>query len=158
MPRNAGKPLVTTDQEKCKACYTCVRECPAKAIKIHLGKADVLPERCVGCGNCVKVCNMRAKTVRSSMGLFAEAMSSGAEVSAIVAPSFPAEFVEYDYKVFLGMIKALGFTYVNEVAFGADLVAERYRKLIESDRDGHWIGTNCPALINYVEMYHPDLV
>ena len=158
MPRNAGKPLVTTDQEKCKACYTCVRECPAKAIKIHLGKADVLPERCVGCGNCVKVCNMRAKTVRSSMGLFAEAMSSGAEVSAIVAPSFPAEFVEYDYKVFLGMIKALGFTYVNEVAFGADLVAERYRKLIESDREGHWIGTNCPALINYVEMYHPDLV
>lgn len=158
MSRNAGKPLVTTDQDRCKACYTCVRECPAKAIKIHLGKAEVLPERCVGCGNCVKICNMKAKMVRSSAELFDAALSSGSESAAIIAPSFPAEFTEMDYRVFIGMVKALGFTYVNEVAFGADLVAERYKKLLETNPDGRYIGTNCPALINYVEMYHPDLV
>lgn len=158
MSKNTGKPLVTTDQDRCRACYTCVRECPAKAIKIHLGKAEVLPERCVGCGNCVKVCNMKAKIVRSSVELVEEILASGTEICALIAPSFPAEFTEYDYRVFLGMVKALGFAFVNEVAFGADLVADRYRKLLESNPDGHYIGTNCPALINYVEMYHPDLV
>jgi len=45
-----------------------------------------------------------------------------------VAPSFPAEFCEIkDYKTVVGMIRALGFKYVAEVSFGADLVAEKFR-------------------------------
>jgi len=28
----------------------CVRECPAKAIRITQGQAEVMEERCVGCG------------------------------------------------------------------------------------------------------------
>ncbi|HPH39454.1 MAG TPA: [Fe-Fe] hydrogenase large subunit C-terminal domain-containing protein [Candidatus Fermentibacter daniensis] len=157
MSGNVGKPLVTTNQDRCKACCTCVRECPAKAIRIHRGKAEVLPERCVGCGNCVKTCNMKALLVRSSAELFDAVLSSGVESSAVIDPAFPAEFTGMDYRVFVGMVKSLGFTYVNEGAFGADLVAERYRKLLEANPDGRYIGTNCPALINYVEMYHPDL-
>ena len=50
------KQLVTTIKEKCRVCYTCVRECPAKAIKIVNGQAEIIQERCIGCGNCVKVC------------------------------------------------------------------------------------------------------
>jgi len=157
MSGNVGKPLVTTNQDRCKACCTCVRECPAKAIRIHRGKAEVLPERCVGCGNCVKTCNMKALLVRSSAELFDAVLSSGVESSAVIDPAFPAEFTGMDYRVFVGMVKSLGFTYVNEGAFGADLVAERYRKLLEANPDGRYIGTNCPALINYAEMYHPDL-
>ena len=127
MSGNVGKPLVTTNQDRCKACCTCVRECPAKAIRIHRGKAEVLPERCVGCGNCVKTCNMKALLVRSSAELFDAVLSSGVESSAVIDPAFPAEFTGMDYRVFVGMVKSLGFTYVNEGAFGADLVAERYR-------------------------------
>ena len=39
--------LVFTVQNRCKVCYTCVRECPAKAIRIFNGQADILPDRCI---------------------------------------------------------------------------------------------------------------
>jgi hypothetical protein len=54
-------------------------------------------------------------------------LQSGEQVAALVAPSFPAEFTEIaDYRQFVGMLRALGFSHVFEVAFGADLVANRY--------------------------------
>ena len=59
------KHLVTTIKERCRVCYTCVRECPAKAIRIINGQAEVMPERCIGCGNCVKVCSQNAKVFRN---------------------------------------------------------------------------------------------
>ena len=57
--------LVRTIPERCRICYTCVRECPAKAIRVVHGQAEVIRERCIGCGNCVKVCSQRAKEIYS---------------------------------------------------------------------------------------------
>ncbi|MFP4663916.1 MAG: 4Fe-4S binding protein, partial [Bacteroidales bacterium] len=48
------KPLVYTIKDRCKMCYTCVRECPAKAIRIINGQAEVIQDRCIGCGNCIR--------------------------------------------------------------------------------------------------------
>ena len=59
--------LIFTNPEKCRTCYTCVRECPAKAIRIANGQAEVFHERCIGCGNCVKVCSQGAKEVVSPL-------------------------------------------------------------------------------------------
>ncbi|MCF8375686.1 MAG: 4Fe-4S binding protein, partial [Bacteroidales bacterium] len=36
--------LVFTEKDKCRVCYTCVRECPVKAIKISDGQAEVMHE------------------------------------------------------------------------------------------------------------------
>ena len=53
--------VVSTIPEKCRRCYTCIRECPAKAIKVgKSGEAMVIAERCIACGNCVKVCAQNA--------------------------------------------------------------------------------------------------
>jgi len=155
-------PLVSTIRERCRSCYTCVRECPAKAIRISGGLAEVLPLRCIGCGNCVKVCSQNAKQVRPSgpdvERLLRAAARGSTKIAAIVAPSFPAEFHEVDHKRLVGMIRALGFDLVVEVAFGADLVAREYRHLL-ADRDGpSWIATTCPAAVSYVERYMPELV
>ncbi|MBK7214790.1 MAG: 4Fe-4S binding protein [Bacteroidales bacterium] len=56
--------LVFTIKEKCRVCYTCVRECPAKAIRIAGGQAEIISERCIACGNCIKVCSQGAKVFR----------------------------------------------------------------------------------------------
>ena len=58
--------IVSTIPEKCRRCYTCVRECPAKAIKVEAGQAMVIEERCIACGNCVKVCAQNAKRIEDS--------------------------------------------------------------------------------------------
>ncbi len=39
--------LVHTVKDLCRVCYTCVRECPVKAIRIVDGQAEVVPERCI---------------------------------------------------------------------------------------------------------------
>ncbi|MFW6161948.1 MAG: [Fe-Fe] hydrogenase large subunit C-terminal domain-containing protein, partial [Planctomycetota bacterium] len=71
---------------------------------------------------------------------------------------FPASFTDMTAGQFLGAVRALGFAYVNEVAFGADLVAERYRTLMAEPGERHYISTPCPAIISFVEKYHPGLI
>jgi iron only hydrogenase large subunit-like protein len=57
-------------------------------------------------------------------------LQSNVKVAALIAPSFPAEFSDIDdYRTFVGMIRELGFSYVFEVAFGADLVALTIQKV-----------------------------
>jgi signal transduction histidine kinase/Fe-S-cluster-containing hydrogenase component 2 len=158
MNREDAVPLVTTIREKCRVCYTCVRECPAKAIRIEGGQAEVISGRCIGCGNCVRVCSQHAKKVAGSIEDVNALLDSGKRVSACLAPSFPAEFTDIDYRNLVGMIRSLGFHLVNEVAFGADLVAARYRKLLEEDRKNRFIATSCPGIVEYVCRYHPDLI
>jgi two-component system NtrC family sensor kinase len=151
-------PLVTTIRERCRVCYTCVRECPAKAIRISTGQAEVIPERCIGCGNCVRVCSQHAKQVLGGKDQTVELLAGADPVAALLAPSFPAEFTDCDERQLVGMLRAMGFTYVCEVSFGADLVAEAYRKLLAETDGKRFIATTCPAVIGYVEKYHPGLV
>ena len=151
-------PLVWTKKEQCRMCYSCVRECPAKAIRVSQGQAEVIQERCIGCGNCVRVCTQQAKETRSSIKNVESMLVSGAKAAACLAPSFPAEFSEMDYRSLVAMLRNLGFRYVVEVAFGADLVSRQYRELINEGPEGSYIATTCPAIVNYVEKYHPDLV
>ena len=151
--------LVTTIKERCRVCYTCVRECPAKAIRIAVGQAEVLSDRCIGCGNCVRVCSQRAKQALDAKGAVQALLAGDGPVAALLAPSFPAEFAEIHWRRMVGMLRGLGFKHVNEVAFGADLVADRYQRLLEESGDGErFIATTCPAMVAYVERYEPDLV
>lgn len=149
---------ITTVKERCRVCYTCVRECPAKAIRIADGQAEIIGERCINCGNCVKVCSQGAKVPLDSIDDVRQIIASGVPVAACVAPSFPAEFYRIPPDTFAGMIRKLGFSSVHEVAFGADLVADRYRTLLREASDRRYIAANCPAVVKYVEKYHPDLV
>jgi nitrogen-specific signal transduction histidine kinase/iron only hydrogenase large subunit-like protein len=150
--------LVYTIKELCRTCYTCVRECPAKAIRIVGGQAEVIDERCIACGNCTKVCSQGAKVFLNTTDRVVKLLENNSKVAAIIAPSFPAEFYDIpDYHVFTGMIKALGFEFVAEVSFGADLVADRYKKLVSEEKN-FYISSDCPSIVNYVKLYHPALV
>jgi signal transduction histidine kinase/iron only hydrogenase large subunit-like protein len=149
---------IETIRERCRVCYTCVRECPAKAIRINEGQAEVLAERCIGCGNCVRVCSQGAKRVVSSLGRVEELLGRGGRTVALLAPSFPAEFTDCDERQLVGLVRALGFAGVYEVGFGADLVARRYRQLIDIGGTRPFIATTCPAVVLYIEKYYPHLV
>lgn len=153
----ADTPLITTIKELCRLCYTCVRECPANAIRIKGGQAEVIEQRCIGCGSCIKVCSQRAKQFRRSTDEVRGQLASG-KLAVCLAPSFPAEFPGIATDRIVGMLRAVGFSRVYEVGFGADLLAVHYRKLIEQGVGKHWIATLCPAAFGYVERYYPSLV
>jgi signal transduction histidine kinase len=119
----------------------------------------VLSTRCVGCGNCLKVCTQNAKSVRDGAHAlrtrFSEA--NGAERVACIAPSFPAAFPAVDPLRVVGALHALGFTRVVEVAFGADIVSKAYKVHVEQ-QDQPVITTPCPAIVEYIEKYYPQLI
>lgn len=48
-------------EEKCSACFTCVRTCPYRAAEMNDSwKAEIIADKCQGCGNCVAVCPSKA--------------------------------------------------------------------------------------------------
>lgn len=155
---NAPLKLVSTIKERCRVCYTCVRDCPAKAIRISGGQAEVIPERCIGCGNCIRECSQDAKQPYDSIPEVRDILASGKKTAALVAPSFPASFPDTDERVLAGVLKKLGFDIVCETAFGADITAAAYRRFLESDKKEGRIGTTCPAIVSYIQKYHPGLV
>ncbi len=151
--------IVFTVKDRCRVCYTCVRECPVKAIKIINGQAEVIHERCIGCGNCVLVCSQGAKVFLDAKQNVIDLLKENKNVAACIAPSFPAEFYDLnDYKIFVGMLKKLGFRKVVEVAFGADLVSRKYQEILSDNQNKTYVSSDCPAIVFYVEQYYPDLI
>lgn len=151
--------LVVVDPNKCNLSFTCIRVCPAKAIKISDKHAQVIPSRCIGCGHCVTVCAQNAISFRDEKERVRELFASEGQVAAICDPSISGEFVDItDYRKFVAMIRAVGFSLVLDTAFGVDLVAFRYRDLLNDFHGKYYISTNCPPVHAHIEKYHPELV
>ncbi|MCX6150117.1 MAG: ATP-binding protein [Ignavibacteriales bacterium] len=148
--------IVTTISQRCKRCYSCIRECPARAIRVENGQAVVIEERCISCGHCVKVCSQHAKQIKSDVE-FLESILATKKAVAIVAPSFAASFPD-DYSKIPAALKKLGFIQVIETAFGADLVSQLYAKDLEEADGKTIISSACPAVYNLIEKYFIQLV
>lgn len=150
--------VVSTIENKCKRCYSCIRNCPSRAIRVRQGQAWVMEERCVACGNCVRVCAQGAKRVEDGIAPTRALLKEAAPVCLVMAPSFPVAFAEMDPGCVVAAARRLGFAEVIEVAFGAELVSRAYRRLLESRPQGPLIATACPSLVRYIEKYYPRLV
>ena len=151
--------IVSTIPEKCKRCYTCVRECPAKAIKVEHGQAMVIEERCIACGNCVKVCAQKAKRIEDGTAAVQRMLAAGQRVFACLAPSLPAAFYPTRPGKVVAAVRRLGFEQVWEVAFGAELISREYACLFkEVQHTGRRVvTTSCPAIVAFIEKFMPAL-
>ncbi len=154
-PRTPG--IIHTIKQNCRRCYTCVRDCPAKAIRILDGQASVIDERCIGCGTCTAVCSQDAKAYVSGLERTRELLAGPEPVVALLAPSFPADFPDLSAGQLVAALEELGFEQVVEVAVGADLVGDAYRELLEREPHSWHIATACPAVAEYVRRYNPEL-
>ena len=56
------------------------------------------------------------------------------------------------------MIRKLGFDFVTDVSFGADIVAKEYEKMIKDNNYEGDISSDCPAIVYFIRHYHPDMV
>ena len=146
--------------EKSNNNRACANSCPVRAIQPE-GNKDSLTlvhERCIGCGVCLSGCNQGMVTVHDSTEEALLMLSSGETVAALVDPSISAEFPDIrDYRKFVEMIRAIGFRYVIESAFGVDLISHKYKTLFQESKGKYYISANCPVMVSYVLKYHPEL-
>ncbi len=152
--------LINIDTNKCNLSYSCVRICPVNAIKVeaHQDYPEIMHNACIGCGHCLKVCSSGAISYKDSKQEVKALLSSDDKVAAICAPSISGEFHDItDYRKFVEMIRALGFDFVLESSFGVDLVTQQYKKLFSDLKGKHYITANCPAVVSFIEKFHPEL-
>ena len=73
----------------------------------------------------------------------------------MLAPSFVAD---YDYPNVIYRLRALGFTEVVELTFGAKMTNLTYYSILKDGIDRTWISSPCPTIVNLVRTKYPHLV
>lgn len=153
--------VIYVDEEKCVNCHQCISVCPVKFANDGSGDHVTLnADRCIGCGECVKVCddnNHFARSGRDDAYEFIEDSKKGYKFVAVVAPAIASNFPK-QYKNINGLLKTLGCEAVFDVSFGAELTIKSYLDHIERNNPSTVIAQPCPALVNYIEHYRPDLI
>jgi iron only hydrogenase large subunit-like protein len=148
--------LIETITASCRDCYKCVRHCPVKAIRVNDSHAEVVADRCIGDGRCTIICPQKAKKVQSDLDAVKADLQRGVKIAVSLAPSFVAAFLE-DSGQLVAALKKLGFCFVAETAEGAEYVAQAHLQLVQK-LTGPVITSCCPAIVNLVEIYYPQLI
>ena len=150
--------LVYTN-DLCTGCNKCVRECPVLMANYATqeGHVSVDSDGCIACGACFHGCTHGARDYRDDTEVFFKDLAAGKKVSVIVAPAFIANYPR-EYKKILGYLKEKGVNHIYSVSFGADITTWAYLKYITENHFVGGISQPCPAVINYVEKYLPELI
>ena len=149
--------IIFTNKARCRDCYRCLKACPVKAIKMDKNQAYVIDELCIACGTCLAECPQKAKDYRRELGRVKEFIERGEKIAVSIAPSFVASFLPDEQKKIAAALRALGICFVAETSVGAYKVALRSGQLAQSAPGRAHIATACPAVVNYIEKYHPQL-
>ncbi len=150
--------IVSIEKGRCRRCYNCVRNCPVKAIRVKEGQAEIIDERCISCGTCVPLCARNAITVQDDTDLVEQMLTDGQPVAAAVSSTFPAAFENIRPLQFPSALRRLGFRYVTETSFGAQLAARAYALQAKGRPQSRpLIASPCPAITKLTEKYFPSL-
>ncbi|MDV3428901.1 MAG: 4Fe-4S binding protein [Bacillota bacterium] len=142
----------------CKNCYKCVNSCSVKAIKMFENQAEIVDDRCISCGHCLVVCPQNARSIISYNENVKNAILSGRNVVASIAPSFAGFFQHCPPENLVAALKKLGFSRVEETSIGAGIVSKYYSEYINDNKFENLITTSCPSANLLVEKYFPSLV
>lgn len=150
--------IIEVDSEKCVNCHACITACPIKfcndGSKDHV---EINHEQCIGCGNCLTACTHGARSGIDDFDTFLRDLSSGEKFIAIVAPAaaanFPGEYLKLN-----GWLRSIGIEAFFDVSFGAELTVKSYLEYMKASKISHIIAQPCPAIVNYIEIYHPELI
>ena len=144
--------------EKCVGCNKCIRSCPVLTANVSSdAKIDVSEEMCIQCGACFDNCHHGARDFEDDTEKFLTDLKNGRKLSVIVAPAFIANYPN-EYKKIYGYLKSLGVAHIYSVSFGADITTWAYISYIKKTGKTGLISQPCPAIINYIEKYQPELI
>ncbi|MBR5486286.1 MAG: chemotaxis protein [Oscillospiraceae bacterium] len=144
--------------EKCVGCNKCIRSCPVFLANTARGnRIDVNEKICIQCGACFDNCRHGARDYEDDTVRFLNDLKAGKKLSVIVAPAFIANYPK-TYKKIYGYLKSLGVAHIYSVSFGADITTWSYISYLKQTGKQGLISQPCPAIVNYIEKYQPELI
>lgn len=151
---------IVTDTVKCQGCNKCIRACPVGANSAYLLNGDVKVkienEKCIECGRCIAVCDHEARSYLDDTESFFKDLKQGRKINILAAPSVRVNFP--NYKRLFGYLQSLGIQFIYDVSFGADITTWAYLKVITERKLSTVIAQPCPAIVNYIERFKPELL
>lgn len=156
--------IIGINEENCTNCHQCIAVCPIKICSNGSGKVVKIDnDLCIGCGQCIKACirshgGVKEKSARFAIDDAAQFLAElpKKEMIALVAPSAQAHF---DLKRLITALKQLGIKKVYDVSLGAEITVALYHEAIsQRSVQTPLISTACPAIVKYIQMYHPALL
>ena len=153
--------LVYTNED-CVGCNRCISVCPvlqanhAVVEGVH-NMVQVDGDACVRCGACIDVCQHEARAFQDDTDRFFEDLAKGHKISLLLAPAFIANYPD-KYRQILGYLKSLGVNHIISISFGADITTWAYLNWITKHNLVGGISQPCPAVVDYIEHYVPELV
>jgi iron only hydrogenase large subunit-like protein len=145
------------DVDNCKGCTNCMRKCPTEAIRVVNNKAIINDDKCIHCGEWIRVGPYNAYHAISD-----KIQKNNKEKFSVAIPSI-AVYGQFHLgtevcKIHHALL-ALGFDYVYDETWGAELAAKALmKKLNESKTPKPAINSNCPAVVRLIKVKYPSLM
>jgi NADH-quinone oxidoreductase subunit G/NADP-reducing hydrogenase subunit HndD len=176
---------IIRDSSKCIFCGRCVRvceeivgvstidfNCRGDDLRIATAMAEPLQfSSCIDCGLCVVSCPTAALIDNNQFHELDESFDDPNKVVVVqytpeVSVSIAEEFgfkQGYDMKgIINNALRKIGFDYIFETSFGGDIFvleqAAEFNSRFRKKENLPLITSRCPAWVNYVEEFRPDLI
>lgn len=173
------------DATKCIRCMRCVAECakvqqcavwevsgPAahRGVRV-VGGADIVSANCALCGQCVTHCPTGALTARDDTSKVLAALADPQVITVVqVAPAIRSAWgegvgvprEEATQGRMVSALRALGFDYVYDTDFAADLTimeeANEFIEWVKAEKPRPMFTSCCPGWVRFAKQHYPQFV
>ncbi|MBR5627444.1 MAG: [Thermoguttaceae bacterium] len=170
-PVGEDNPAILWKIEECEKCDHCEKSCGAMmSVLDHYDFMKTGKAICIHCGQCINLCKSGAKSERFHYPRARRIIADPKRVTAMItAPSVRVSLGElFDLPAgenvegkMVAALKKLGFDYVFDGTFGADVtVVEESREFVERFKAGQvpMFTSCCPSWIKFAEYWYPEFL
>lgn len=165
-----NNPSIARIEEKCIHCGMCKNTC-LNTTGISYEKEKVTNPICVHCGQCILTCPVGALVPKYDYKKvlnylkdtdYTVIVSTSPAVRVALGDEFGLEPGSLVEGKMVSALKELGFSYVLDTTFGADVtIMEEATELIHRIQNHEKLPqftSCCPSWVKYAEMYHPEIL
>lgn len=150
--------VIKINQTKCLNCHSCIYVCPVKYCITDNSTVNINDDLCIGCGRCYHACPHGAITYVDDFKEFIESINMGKKLVLIISPAIITAFPD-KYRNLISWFK--NYFVLNGVfdeGLGAELASILYMDSLKNNKQIPIISQQCPSIINYIKIYHRNLI